>query len=204
MVHAVGDRANRELISIYETLNAQNKNTTTPLPAFPHRIEHVQMIRPKDIERLRGLNVALCVTPANMVLDMNLIDSALGDQGKWTYSFRQLMNSGVPVMFSSDCPVCDPDPLKGIHAAVTRQRTDGTPEEGWWPDSRVTVAEALKAYTVTPAVVHNANEIGTIAPHYRADLAILSRDIMKIPSSQLAHVRVDMTLFDGQIVHRIF
>lgn len=203
MVHAVGDRANRELITVFAALESRRPSTGSPSPAIPHRIEHVQMLRPEDADRLRNLNVALCVTPANMLLDMNLIDSALGEKGKWTYAFRQLMDTGAPVMFSSDCPVCDPNPLLGIHAAVTRQRIDGTPEGGWYPDSRVTVAEALKAYTMTPAAVHHADDIGSIVPNKRADLAVLSRDIMAIPPSQLTEVRVDMTLFDGRIVHRL-
>ena len=204
MVHAVGDRANRELISIYEALNIQTKSCNAPSPALPHRIEHVQMIRPKDINRLRDLNVALCVTPANMLLDMNLIDTALGEQGKWTYSFHQLINSRALVMFSSDCPVCDPDPLLGIYAAATRQRADGTPENGWWPDSRVSVSEALKAYTWTPAIAHNAPEIGSIALNQRADLAILNHNILENPISQLTNAHVEMTLFDGHIVYRKF
>jgi hypothetical protein len=160
------------------------------------------MLRPEDADRLRNLNLALCVTPANMPLDMNLIDLALGEKGKWTYPFRQLMDTGAPVMFSSDCPVCDPDPLLGMYAAVTRLRTDGTPKGGWYPDSRVTVAEALKAYTSTPATVHKAVNLGTIAPDKRADLVVLSRNILVVPSSQIPEIRVDMTLFDGRIVHR--
>ena len=202
MVHAVGDRANRELINIFEALESHRTASAIPPPAVAHRIEHVQMIRPEDAERLRNLNVALCVTPANLLLDMNLIDLALGEKGKWTYAFRQLMDTGAPVMFSSDCPVCDPAPLLGIHAAVTRQRADGTPQGGWYPDSRVTVAEALKAYTSTPAAVHNAGDLGTIAPGKRADLVVLSRNILAIPPAQLPDVRVDMTLFEGRIVHR--
>jgi predicted amidohydrolase YtcJ len=137
-----------------------------------------------------------------MVLDMNLIDLALGEKGKWTYALRRLMDTGAPVMFSSDCPVCDPAPLLGIHAAVTRLRADGTPPGGWYPDSRVTVAEALKAYTSTPAAVHNAGKLGTIAPDKKADLVVLSRNILALPPSQLPEVCVDMTLFDGRIVHR--
>jgi predicted amidohydrolase YtcJ len=204
MVHAVGDRANREMINIFETLESQRTVSGSPSPAIPHRIEHIQMLRPEDADRLRNLNVALCVTPANMLLDMNLIDLVLGEKGKWTYAFRQLVDTGAPVMFSSDCPVCDPDPLLGIHAAVARLRADGTPEGGWYPDSRVTVAEALKAYTLTPAAVHNASNIGTIEPDKRADLVVLSRNILKVPPSQLPEIRVDMTLFDGRIVHRQF
>jgi len=202
MVHAVGDRANREVINIFEALEARRTLSGSPSPDIAHRIEHVQMLRPEDADRLRNLNLALCVTPANMLLDMNLIDVALGDKGKWTYAFRRLMETGAPVMFSSDCPVCDPDPLLGIHAAVTRLRADGTPQGGWYPDSRVTVAEALNAYTWIPAAVHNAGNIGTIAPGKRADLVVLSRNILVIPPSQLPEVRVDMTLFEGRMVHR--
>lgn len=202
MVHAVGDRANRELINIFEALESHRTSTDLPPPAVAHRIEHVQMIRPEDAHRLRDLDVALCVTPANMILDMNLIDMALGEMGQWTYAIRQLMDTGAAVMFSSDCPVCAPDPLLGVHAAATRQRADGTPQGGWYPDSRVTVAEALQAYTSTPAAVHNADNIGSISPGKLADLAVLNRNILKIPPSQIPEVRVDMTLFDGQIVYR--
>jgi len=204
MVHAVGDRANRELITIFETLESHRARSGGSRPAIPHRIEHVQMIRPDDADRLRTLQLALCVTPANMVLDMNLIDSAVGEKGQWTYAFRRLMDTGIPVMFSSDCPVCDPDPLVGIHAAVTRQRADGTPQDGWHPQNRVTVAEAIQAYTATPASVHQALDLGVIAPGKKADLAVLSENILVSPPSQIPHIKVDMTLFDGLIVYRQF
>jgi hypothetical protein len=204
MVHAVGDRANRELVDIFEALESRRTRSGGPRPAIPHRIEHVQMIRPEDADRLGALHLALCVTPANMVLDINLINSAVGDKGQWTYAFRRLMDTGIPVMFSSDCPVCDPDPLVGIHAAVTRQRADGTPENGWHPQNRVTVAEAIQAYTVTPAGVHQALDLGVIAPGKKADLAVLSENMLTAPPSRIPHIKVDMTLFDGHIVYRQF
>ena len=137
-----------------------------------------------------------------MVLDMNLIDGAVGEKGAWTYAFRRLMDTGAPVMFSSDCPVCDPAPLAGIHAAVTRQRTDGTPEAGWHPQNRITVAEAIQAYTTTPAAVHNALDLGVIAPGKKADLAVLSENILTLPPFMMPRVKIDMTLFDGRIVYR--
>ncbi len=204
MVHAVGDRANRELIDIFDALASERTRSGRARPAIPHRIEHVQMIRPEDVERLRRLGVALCVTPANMTLDINLIDMALGEKGRWTYPFRQLMDTGAPVMFSSDCPVCDPAPLLGMHAAVTRQRADGTPPGGWYPDARVAPAEALKAYTETPASVHGAGDLGVIAPGKRADLAVLSENILAAPPPRMPGASVDMTLFDGRIVYRRF
>jgi hypothetical protein len=204
MVHAVGDRANRELIDIFENLEFKRAQSGSPALAIPHRMEHVQMIRPEDTHRLQRLNVALCVEPANMILDINLIDSAVGEKGKWAYAFRGLMDTGAPVMFSSDCPVCVPDPLVGIHAAVTRQRADGTPEGGWHPENRVTVAEAIQAYTATPAAVHNALDLGVIAPGKKADLAVLSENILTLPPSMMPLVKIDMTLFDGRIVYRAF
>ncbi len=205
MIHAIGDRANREIINIFENLKAQrDKNATRHPPAYRHRIEHVQMIRPEDRQRLYGLNLALNVTPVNMILDINLIDRIVAEKGQWAYAFRQLMDTGAPVMFSSDCPVCSPDPLPAIHAAVTRQRFDGTPEKGWYPQARISVAEALNAYTSIPAKVHHAPLLGTIAPGKKADLAVLSRNILIEPPSAIPETKVEMTVFDGRIVHRLF
>ena len=205
MVHAIGDRANREIINIFKSLKAQRINTPAPIsPLFPHRIEHVQMIRPEDMQQLDKLNLAVNVTPGNMILDINLIDSVVAEKGQWAYAFRQLINTGSPVMFSSDCPVCSPDPLPGIHAAVTRQRFDGTPAKGWYPDSRISVAEALNAYTSVPAAVHNATDTGTIGPGKKADLAVLSHNILTNPPSAIPQTNVDMTIFSGRIVHRLF
>jgi len=171
---------------------------------MPHRIEHVQMIWPQDADRLGRLNLSLCVTPSNMVLDMNLIDVAVGDKGRWTYAFRRLMDTGAAVMFSSDCPVCDPAPLPAIHAAVTRQRADGTPAGGWHPQNRVSVAEALHAYTAAPATVHRAEHLGMVAPGKTADLAVLSENVLSIPAESIARTKVAMTIFDGKVVFRTF
>jgi len=204
MVHAIGDRANREVITIFEDLEDQPHRAGTFPPQFPHRIEHLQVIRPEDIERLKRLPLALGVTPTNLMLDINLIDTALGDKGRWAYSFRQLLDTGLPVMFSSDCPVCDPNPLLAVHAAVTRQRKDGTPQTGWYPDARISVTEAIQAYTATPAAVHNATELGTIAPQKRADLAVFSENYVSGSPIKILQSQVDMTLFNGRIVHRRF
>lgn len=203
MVHAVGDRANRELINIFATLEKNRTSENRRKPYYPHRIEHVQMIRPADLKRLEGLNLALNVTPSNMILDINLIDRVLAERGQWTYPFRQLLDTGAPVMFSSDCPVCSPAPLPAIHAAVTRQRRDATPEGGWYPGARIDAGEALAAFTATPARVHKAYDIGSIEPGKKADLAILSDNILAGAPETIADTTVDMTLFDGRIVHRL-
>ncbi len=204
MIHAVGDRAAYELLNIFEKIESERRADAGKGPTIPHRIEHAQMIRSEDVARLSRLKLALCVTPCNMILDINLIDKALGEKGRWTYSFRRLMDSGAPVMFSSDCPVCSPAPLPAIHAAVTRERADGSPAGGWYPESRVSTAEALAAFTSTPAAVHRTGDLGIIAAGKKADLAVLSKDILNLPPEEILQTSVDMTLFNGEIVHRLF
>jgi predicted amidohydrolase YtcJ len=202
MVHAVGDRANRELIDLYAAL-ARRRDPSKPGPPIPHRIEHAQVIRPEDAARLSGMNLAVSVTPPNMILDINLIDTALGDRGRWAYPFRSLIDSGAPVMFSSDCPVCDPNPMVGIHAAVTRQREDGTPAGGWYPKQRVTVEEAVRAYTLAPAAAHGQDrDLGSVSVGRYADLAVLSEDLFAMEPARIAGVKVDLTVFDGKVVSR--
>lgn len=200
MVHAIGDRASREVVDMYEALYA---DAPTAAPALPHRVEHAQMIRPDDIARLAQLPVAVSAQPPNMVLDINMIDACMGELGRHTYPFRALDEAGVELMFSSDCPVCDPDPLVGIHAAVTRARADGSPRGGWYPDQRLTVERAVRGYTSIPARVHGAQDrFGTIRPGLRADMAVLDRDIFEIDPMQIVETRVDMTVFDGDVVFR--
>ncbi len=203
MVHAIGDRANRELIDLLEKRAKDNSGPKAAAPPVPHRIEHVQMIRPEDVLRLARLNVTACVQPHNMILDMNMVDESVGERGRWTYAFKALLDAGIPVMFSSDSPVCSPSPIVGIHAAITRQRADGTPEGGWYPSSRVSVADAVLAYTQTPAVAHGvAHELGSITAGKRADLIVLDRDIFTIAPMDIVDGKVDVTVFDGRIVYQ--
>ena len=204
MIHAVGDRANGELIRMFEarTKGKNGSGTDTALPVINHRIEHVQMIRPEDIPRLACSGVAVSVQPHNMILDMKMIDASVGYRGRWTYAFRDLIDAGIPVMLSSDSPVCDPSPLIGIHAAVTRQRTDGTPTDGWYPQSRIHVDEAIRGYTLTPAAVHGQrNQLGSISTGKHADLIVLDRNLYTIDHMEIADAAVDMTIFDGRIVY---
>jgi predicted amidohydrolase YtcJ len=199
MIHAVGDRANRDLIELFSKLSKHRKKR----PPVPHRIEHMQVVRPEDAQQLSGLDIAVSVTPPNMILDINLIDAVMGDRGRWAYAFRRLIDTGAPVMFSSDCPVCDPNPMAGIHAAVTRQREDGTPAGGWYPEQRVSVKEAVRAYTLTPAAAHGqVRDLGSVSVGRYADLAVLSEDLFTGDPARIADVKVDLTVFDGKVVFR--
>ncbi len=214
MIHAVGDKANREVIRMFERIRADRppaggvaanpaSECGAPGPSIPHRIEHVQMIHPDDIARLARSDLALCMTPENMILDINMVDASVGDRGRWAYAIRDLLETGRPLMFSSDCPVCPPSPLGGIHAAVTRRRRDGTPQEGWYPAGRVTLEEAIRAYTHAPAAANaQAHELGMIAPGMLADIAVFDRDLFAAEPMKLSEAKVDLTVFDGRVVHR--
>jgi hypothetical protein len=206
MVHVIGDRANREIITILEQLaklrtKAADRSCVPPL--LPHRIEHAQMIRSEDIQRLAKLKIAACVQPHNMILDINMIDESVGPRGRWTYAYKEMIDAGIPVLLSSDAPVCDPNPLVGIHAAVTRQRRDGTPAGGWYPRQRIGVEDAVRGYTTVPAAFYGqSREMGTLTPGKRADVTVLDRDIFQVDPPEIADARVEVTIFDGRVVHR--
>jgi hypothetical protein len=206
MVHAIGDRANREIITILEELADIRSKATQPSsapPLLPHRIEHTQMIRSEDIKRLAKLKVAACVQPHNMILDINMIDESVGERGRWTYAYKEMLDAGIPLLFSSDAPVCDPSPLVGIHAAVTRQRRDGTPQGGWYPEQRIRVEDAVRGYTTAPAAFYGqSHKMGTLTPGKKADMIVLDRDIFEVDPMEIADARVEMTIFDGRIVFR--
>jgi predicted amidohydrolase YtcJ len=206
IIHAIGDRTNREIITLFEELAAARKdndvNAYAP-PLLPHRIEHTQMIRSEDIKRLANLGMSACVQPHNMILDINMIDACVGSRGRHTYAYKEMIDAGIPLLFSSDAPVCDPSPLVGIHAAVTRQRQDGTPTGGWYPDQRISVEQAVQAYTTVPAAFYGrSQELGTISPGKRADMIVLDHDIFDINPMAIPDTKVDMTVFDGKVVYR--
>ena len=206
IIHAIGDRTNREIITLFEDLadsRRGNDATSYEPPLLPHRIEHTQMIRSEDIKRLANLGMAACVQPHNMILDINMIQESVGALGRHTYAYKEMMDAGVALMFSSDAPVCDPSPLVGIHAAVTRQRQDGTPTGGWYPEQRVSVEQAVQAYTTVPAQFYGrSQDLGRLTPGKKADIIVLDQDIFKIESEKIADTQVDMTLFDGEIVYQ--
>ncbi len=197
-IHAIGDRANRELVAVFEQVLSSEQNTT---PSAPHRIEHLQNIRPEDVRRLGRLGVVASVQPIHVPDDYPMIEKSVGPRGRWAYPFRDLLKAGVPLAFGSDCPVADPNPLWGIHAAVTRQMRDGSPIGGWYPDQRLSVAEAVRGFTMGAALVSGREaELGSLTPGKLADLIVLDRDIFEIEPIEIAQTRVVMTIFDGQVV----
>ena len=199
-IHAIGDRAVRELLDVYtEVLGAQDGG---PQPRVPHRIEHVQHSHPDDLKRLGPLGLVASVQPLHLVDDMDMVDKACGPRARWAYAFRDLLNAGTTLALGSDCPVASPNPFLGIYAAVTRQRRDGSPDSGWYPAQKLSVAEAVWGFTMGTAIASGQESIqGSLSPGKLADFIVLDQDIFEIPSEQIHTTRVLMTVFNGRIVH---
>jgi hypothetical protein len=204
-IHAIGDRANRELIGVFEHLLERKRDAQTAPPIAPHRIEHVQLIRPDDMARLAKLNVVASIQPIHCPDDIPMMETSVGSRGQFAYPFRDMHDAGVNMAFGSDCPVASPNPLFGIHAAVTRQTRDGTPAGGWYPEQRLTVGEAVWGFTMGPALVSGQEaRLGSITPGKVADLVVLDRDILALGATapmEIAQTEVVMTVFDGRIVY---
>jgi len=204
-IHAIGDRANRELIGVFERILGSRRKAETTSPIAPHRIEHVQMIRPDDVTRLAELDVVASVQPIHCPDDIPMVEKSVGSRGRFAYPFRDMQGAGVSMAFGSDCPVASPNPMFGIHAAVTRQTRDGAPPGGWYPEQRLTVADAVWGFTMGTALVSGQEgRLGSITPGKLADLIVLDRDILALEETapmEIAQTQVVMTVFDGRVVH---
>lgn len=200
-IHAIGDRAIRELLGALERVAGRHPELRGR--RIPNRIEHVQNVRPEDLPRLAPLGVVASVQPIHLVDDLVMVGQTVGARGRFTYPFRDLWEAGVPLALGSDSPVANPNPWWGIQAAITRQRRDGTPEGGWYPAQRLTLAQAVWGYTMGPAVVTGRQaDLGSISPGKLADLVVLDRDPFALDPLEIAGVGVAMTILDGEIVHR--
>lgn len=199
MIHAIGTRANRELIAMFQRFEEKGITNTR----LPHRIEHLQMIETVDLEKLGGLkNVVVSCQPNNLSLDISMIEQSVGNKGKYTYQLQKTIDVGIPLMLSSDAPVCNPNPLAGIFSAVNRTRMDHTPENGWYMEQALSVADAVKGYTSVPAAsCCLEKDLGTISPGKFADLTVLEKDIYDIDSKEIADTSVLLTVFNGNIVY---
>lgn len=201
-IHAIGDRTNRELITIFEDLYAQKPASLTAAPRAPHRIEHLQNIRPEDIARLAKIPVVASVQPIQVVDDISMMEPTIGARSCYAYNFRTMADAGVPLVFNSDCPVCNPNPFWGMHAAVTRRRQDGTPPGGWYPEQCLSVEQAVHGFSMGAAIVSGTQaEQGSITPGKLADLVVLDQDIFAIDPMKIFETKPVMTVFAGQIVY---
>ncbi|HNN12840.1 MAG TPA: amidohydrolase [Anaerolineales bacterium] len=199
-VHAIGDRANHEVLNAFEQLrNYENEHN---LPHLRHRIEHVQVIHPDDAPRLAQLNVIASMQPIHATSDMYAADRYWGKRSDLAYAWRTQLNHGATLAFGSDAPVESPNPFWGLYAAITRQRADASPSaEGWYPEQKLTLAEALSAYTLGAAYAANAeHRLGKLAENYLADLIVLDEELFEIAPANLLTICASAVMINGEWV----
>jgi predicted amidohydrolase YtcJ len=217
-IHAIGDRAVHEVLDAFERLRALEASQAMQASiggqassfsvdrrwkGFRHRIEHVQIIQPEDCQRMAELDLIASMQPIHATSDYAMADRYWGERAQNAYAWRLLMNHGVHLAFGSDAPVESPNPFWGLHAAVTRRRRDGTPgAQGWYPQHRLNVHEALQGFTRGVAYAAGMEDhLGMLSPGYLADLLVLSEDPLACPMEQLAELYPLATMVGGKWVY---
>ncbi len=197
MVHAIGDQANDMLLTIFERVAARNGARDRRF-----RIEHAQHLRPQDIPRFAQLGVIASMQPYHAIDDGRWAEKVIGtERSKTTYAFRSLLQQGARLAFGSDWFVAPPTPLEGIYAAVTRRTLDGKNPDGWVPEQKISLEQALRAYTLAGAYASfEENEKGSLAPGKLADFVIIDRDLFSIRPETIREAQVDFTVVGGRVV----
>ena len=196
MVHAIGDRANGLLLDIYERVGGENGARDRRF-----RIEHAQHLAAADIPRFAKLGVIPSMQPYHAIDDGRWAGQYIGDRVRTTYAFRSLLDAGARLAFGSDWAVAPPTPLEGIYAAVTRRTLDDRNPGGWVPEEKITLEEALRAYTADAAYASfDEGRKGTLAPGRLADVVMLDRNLFEIQPDEIRHARVVLTVVGGRLV----
>ncbi|MDH4196611.1 MAG: amidohydrolase [Candidatus Aminicenantes bacterium] len=200
-VHAIGDRGVAEMLDLYERL----KNEGVDLRGF--RVIHAQVIRPQDFPRFKALGVIAEVNPYHISDDMRWMEERIGhERCKGAYAFKTLVENGATLSFGSDWPgtsaaLYHVHPKYLIYAAVTRQTLNGTPEGGWFPEQRISVEEALKAYTINNAAAAFEDDVrGSLKAGKLADITVFDRNFLEIPPADILDAQVLYTIVDGRVV----
>lgn len=200
-IHAIGDRANEVVLNAYSQLRAyENVNH---LPHFNHRIEHVQIIDENDLIRMKDLDIVASIQPIHAPSDMDIADRYLGNRTQNAYAYRSMVDSGIKFVCGSDAPVEPVNPFFGIHAAVTRRRSDGLPgPDGWHPEQRMTLEQALDGFSVNPALISSRGHLGRIQAGFKADFLILNQDPQKMEPQFLANINPCAVFIEGKCVSK--
>jgi len=198
-VHAIGDRANAILLSIYDSVARAHGPRDRRF-----RVEHAQHLRPQDIPLFGKLGVIASMQPYHAIDDGRWVERRIGPvRIKTTYAFRTLLETGSRLGFGSDWTVAPLDPILGVYAAVTRRTLDGKNPEGWVPEQKISLGEALRAYTAGNAyATFDEAKRGTLAPGADADVVVLDRNLFTLPPDSLDRARVRYTIAGGSVVYR--
>jgi len=230
-MHAIGDRANKEVLDIYERVlkNYENetvlrncvynykndyknnciKNTSKSMKIrkserkkLRNRIEHVQILRKEDFIRFKNLNLIASMQPYHLASDMKMAEKGWGERCKWSYAWDKLVKNGVHMTFGSDCPVETINPIRDLYVSITRQREDGYPDGSWYPEHKLTLRRAIYSYTLEGAYASGDEDIkGSINVGKLADLVVLSENIFKISPKDILNIDVCYTILNGNIVY---
>jgi len=204
-IHAIGDRANHEVLNAFEKLRnyEQTLRVAKAQKILRHRIEHVQLLHQEDIPRLADLNIIASMQPIHATSDMLMADNYWGGRAARAYAWKSQLKSGAALALGSDAPVESPNPFWGLHAAVTRRRADGSPgPEGWYPAQRLTISEALGGFTTGAAYAAGMeNRLGKLAPGYLADLLVLDADPFECGPDEIKDILPIGTMVGGEWVY---
>ena len=199
-IHAIGDRGGLVALDAMERAIAGNGGAK---PDLRYRLEHSQVLRVQDIQRLAKLGIIASMQPTHATSDMPWADERLGEgRLERAYAWRKVLDAGGRLALGSDFPVESADPRLGLYAAVTRQDLAGEPEGGWLPGERLTREEALRGFTLDAAwSIFLEKEVGSLEVGKRADLVVFARDPMTIPEAEIPKAEIDYTVVDGEVVH---
>jgi predicted amidohydrolase YtcJ len=202
-VHAIGDEANSVLLDYLEELDRRNGKKDRRF-----RLVHAQVLAPKDFQRLGPLRIVAEVQPFHLSDDMRWMEERIGaGRSKGAYAFKSIQDAGAILSFGTDWPGTSAseypiNPLLGLFAAVTRQTTSGQPPAGWFPDERISIRDAIKAYTYNTAYANFEEQIkGSIEVGKFADLTVLSRNLLQIPPQEILTTEVVYTIVNGKVVY---
>ncbi len=194
-VHAIGDAAVRMTLDTLARAGAEGL-------AIPHRIEHLQCVDPSDLPRAARLGIVASMQPSHLLTDIPLAGPRWGpERSRWTLPFRSLLESGTVLAFGSDAPVEEADPREGFYGAIARRDRAGQPEQGWYPEERISGLDVLKAFTEGPARASGeGHQRGRLCPGYASDFTAWDTDLVTADPEKIRSAQVMLTVVGGEVV----